>query len=194
MLLARGLFGLLVALACLAFSLPAQALPSAPGVPGKEYSDNVDVDQFQVNDPLQNLEWDGLGNNFDAFDYSLSGPPPADPDQVDALANGLDFLFNEVQVNLAAMIVSLDNENFIRNHNTDGSVGVWATAADVRSPSPPREVDAVEVWGTIDADHYSYIGDAVIPGPPAPTSCTTRCATPSTRASASASTTSTSTR
>lgn len=168
MLLARGLFGLVVALACLAFSLPALALPSAPSVPGKEYSDHVDVDQFQVNDPLQNLEWDGLGNNFDAFDYSLSGPPPADPDQVDALANSLDFLFNEVQANLATMIVSLDNENFIRNHNTDGSIGIWASAADVRSPSPPAEVDAVEVWGTIDADHYSYIGDAVFPGPPAP--------------------------
>jgi hypothetical protein len=26
----------------------------------------------------------------------------------------------------------------------------------------------VEVWGPIDANHYFYIGDAVLPGPPAP--------------------------
>ena len=137
-------------------------------VPGKEYSDNVDVDQFQIVDPLQNLAWDGLGGNFDAFDYSLSGPPPADPDQVDALANHDDFLFNEVQVNQATMIVSLENENFIRSHSPSGNAAIWATALDIRSPNPPTEVDAVEVWGPIDADHYSYIGDAVIPGPPAP--------------------------
>ncbi len=146
----------------------AVTLPTPASVPGKEYSDNVDVDQFQVVDPLQNLAWDGLGGNTDAFDYSLSGPPPADPDQVDALAFHNDFLFNEVQVNQAAMIVSLETENFIRSHDTSGSVGIWASATDIRSPATPTEVDAVEVWGTVDADHYSYIGDAVVPGAPAP--------------------------
>lgn len=154
------------ALVVIGWASSAAALPPPSAVPGKEYSDNVDVDQFQANDPLQNLYWDGLGGNVDAFDYSLSGPPPQDPDQVDALANHLDYLFNPLLANQVSMVVSLENENFLRNHNPTGSVGIWATANDIRSPGNPVEVDAVELWGGVDADHYSYIGDPILPNPP----------------------------
>jgi len=54
----------------------------------------------------------------------------------------------------------------VRNHNVSGAVGIWATANQVRSPVNAREMDALEVWGPVnasDADHYSYIGDAVNP-------------------------------
>jgi hypothetical protein len=149
-------------------------------VPGKEYSDDVDVDLFQVNDPLQNLSWDGLGGNTNAFDYSGSGPPPEDPDQVDALANEQDYLFFQLLNNQAAMVVSLQQENFLRNHNPNSTVGIWATAQQLRNMAPggqPAEVDAVELWGDpsspqhdgsggIDSNHYSYIGDSIPPVPP----------------------------
>ena len=170
-------FGCLAVVCSYLISSAADAqLPAPASVPGKEYSDNVDVDQFQVNDPLQNLSWDGLGGNTDAFDYSGSGPPPEDPDQVDALANEQDYLFFPLLNNRAAMIVSLGQENFLRNHNPNGTVGIWATPLDVRNP-PAAEVDAVELWGDpnspqhdgaggVDANHYSYIGDFIPPVPP----------------------------
>jgi hypothetical protein len=157
-------------------SVAGAQLPAPTVVPGKEYSDHVDVDQSQVIDPLQNLFWDGLGGNVDAFDYSGSGPPPEDPDQVDALANEQDYLFFPLLNNQSAMIISLDQENFLRNHNPTGATGVWATPLDVRS-LPASEVDAVELWGDpsspqhdglggFDANHYSYIGDFIAPVPP----------------------------
>ncbi len=159
----------------------AQAqLPPPASVPGKEYSDDVDVDQIKANDPLRNLGWDGLGGNTNAFDYSGSGPPPVDPDQVDALANEQDYLFFPLLSNRAAMIVSLGQENFLRNHNPNGAVGIWATAQQIRNMAPggqPNEVDAVELWGDpsspqhdgsggFDSNHYSYFGDPIPPVPP----------------------------
>lgn len=163
-------------------SAPAAAqLISPTAVPGKEYSDHRDVDQSKVADDLQNLFWDGFGNNLDAFDYSTSGPPPLDPDQVDALANEQDYLFQNMLNNTATMIVSLDTENFLRYRTPTGVANIWATGLQIRGANnngPPTEVDAVELWGgpgsppqhdgsgSFDANHYSYIGDAVIPVPP----------------------------
>ncbi|MEM8678419.1 MAG: hypothetical protein AAGF97_03590 [Planctomycetota bacterium] len=160
----------------LARALPGATLPSPTMIPGKEYSDTQDVDAAQQVDPLNNLWWDGTGVVADAFDYTASGPPPADPDQVDALANGQDLLFSQLLTNQAAMIVSLQQENWLRHHNPNGAVGTWATPTQIRNPAPV-EVDAVELWvqdsppagrgaPLLDANHYSYAGDPISPNPP----------------------------
>ena len=147
--------------------LNAQLTP-VTAVPGKEYSNHRDIDMLHAGDPLQDLEWDGLGGNLDANDYSGSGTPtPFDPDQVDALANNSDFLLNELVASTAGMVLSLESENFIRYHGAAGGVGIWATADQVRSSGPgidnADDVDGLEIWGPIDANHYSIIGDPVTP-------------------------------
>lgn len=153
----------ILGLAVISSSYLTGQIISPTAVPGKEYSNNLDVDALKAADPLQNLAWDGFGNNADAYDYSTSGSPPADPDQVDALANHGDYLFNELVRNQAIMVLSLEGENFVRYHDTGGLPGIWATPAQVRGPINADDVDGLEIWGPIDADHYSIIGDPITP-------------------------------
>lgn len=152
-------------------------------VPGKEYSEDADQDDQANNDFLQNLRWDGLGNTLDAFDYSNSGSPPADPDNVDALANGADFLFSQVQNNQATFLVSFNGTSDVYYHNTTGTTGLWATRPQVRTnPRLSDDLDALEIWGDEstpqdgtalihgdDANFFSIKGDFILPNgqPPA---------------------------
>lgn len=147
--------------ASLGASTFAQMMPTpVTQVPGKEYSDHRDVDSLQVPDPLQNLAWDGVGNNADAFDYSGSVPTNLSvSDEVDALGNYNDAYFQAVISNQAALVLSLEGENWIRYHDINGTVGTWATANQVRMPTNAMDVDAIEIWGPIDADHYSQMND-----------------------------------
>lgn len=148
-------------------TLCAQLTPVA-AVPGKEYSNNRDIDMGHAPDSMQNLEWDGLGANIDAFDYSGSSPSTSpDLGEVDALSNNTDAFLNELVASTAGMVLSLESENFVRYHDVSGGVGIWATADQVRSSAPgvdnADDVDALEIWGPIDANHYSILGDPATP-------------------------------
>lgn len=176
--------------ACLIAILFAMFLPNLPlaaqsptAIPGKEYSENADQDDFANFDHLQNLRWSGFGTTVDAFDYSNSGSPPADPDQVDALANGNDYLFQSVFSSQVPFVVSFSGFSDIYYHNVAGNTGVWATRPQVRTtPRLSDDLDALELWGDVntpqdgttlihgdDANFFSVKGDFVIPNgiPPA---------------------------
>ena len=72
-------------------------------------------------DFLQNIAWTGLGGASDTFDYSGSARPPdnapIDPDQVDALANNNDFLFDPVRMSLVPFVVSFGGIGDIYFHD-----------------------------------------------------------------------------
>ncbi len=170
---ARRTFMLAAAVAAVVWStLGAMAVAqvSQPAsVGGKEYSNHQDEDALGAGDFLQNILWDGVGGANDAFDYSGSGPPPADPDQVDALANVNDFLFHQVRQGQVPFVASFGGIDDIYYHDTLGATGLWADGpTQINSGAPPDDVDALEIWGNIDANRYSYIGDPIIPGFPAP--------------------------
>lgn len=74
-------------------------LPSPGVVPGKEYSHDVDhttTGGGGISDPEQVIAWDGSGGTADGLDYSLTRPNYQNDDQVDAIANRGDHLFNQV--------------------------------------------------------------------------------------------------
>lgn len=89
-------------------------------VPGKEYSDSVDVDAFGALDPAQVISWDGVrhpatlnSGSVDSFDYNVPGLPTfIQNPQVDALANNADALFNLVVRNEATLIFSVTGDSF----------------------------------------------------------------------------------
>ena len=144
----------------------AQVFPVA-AVSGKEYSNHQDEDALGGGDFLQNIEWDGVGGANDAFDYSTSGPPPLDPDQVDALANVQDLLFHQVRQGQVPFVASFGGIGDIYFHDTVGATGVWANGpTQINSTAPPDDVDGLEVWGPVDANRYSIIGDSILPNPP----------------------------
>ena len=162
-----------LALALATTSLGA-SFTTPDNVPGKEYSNNRDKDAAWNVDHLQNLHWDGLGGNSDAFDYSGSAPiggaGPMDPDQVDALAHTNDAFFKDLTINApnVGMVLSLQNENNVRSHDATGTAAVWASANQVRGvPAHTQnadDIDALELWGPetfSDADHFSTGGDSL---------------------------------
>jgi len=160
---------LLVLAAATWIGLPAEgAIPGPLTVPGKEYSNDVDEDAVGAVDFLQNIAWVGNGLAADTFDYSGSGPPPEDPDNVDALANCQDFLYPQVTTGLAPFVASFSGYGDIYYHNTGGGTGLWASGpVQVNSTAPPDDLDGLELWGPEgqdDANHYSIIGDPL--GPP----------------------------
>jgi hypothetical protein len=184
---------LLAALPLVLGSLAAAQVTPPASVPGKEYSNAQDETALGAADPLQNIQWDNPLAPVDTFDYSGSGPPPEDPDQVDALANHQDLLFQQVVAGSVPFVVSFQGVppaftgDDLYYHTPAGGTGVWARGpVDVNVPVPPDDVDAVELWGppgpgiqndpwlglpppmTDDANNYSYVGDCIIPGPPAP--------------------------
>ncbi len=145
-------------------------------VPGKELSADPDTDTSGGPDDLQNLDWAGNGNTINGFDYSGSGPPPSDPDQVDALANTFDYLFQPLVNNQATMVVSFKNRNDVHFHTPGQATGIWATVAQVSTSPLISDVDALELWssgegqapllGARDAVHFSIAGDHIPPVPP----------------------------
>jgi len=185
-------------LATAAFSLlfadlaAAQLTPPAP-VYGKEYSNDRDEDMFGAFDPLNNLHWDNPMMPVDTFDYSGSGPPPLDPDQVDALANHQDRFFFSVMGGATPFICSFQTVipfvgDDLYYHDVTGATGLWADGpTDINQFAPPDDVDAVELWGSPpggfqhdpwfgqppanaidDANNYSILGDCIVPAPPLP--------------------------
>jgi hypothetical protein len=164
-------------LAMLLTSHPSSAqLPSPTSVPGKELSADGDTDMAGSPDNLQNLRWQGNGATINAFDYSNSGPPPTDPDQVDALGNTYDYLFQPIVNNQATMVVSFKSRNDVHFHTPNQTTGVWANAGQVSTSPLLVDVDALEMWtsgegqapllGGDDAVHFSIAGDHIPPVPP----------------------------
>lgn len=72
-------------------------LPSPSIVPGKEYSHDPDFTTLGGGaDPEQVIAWDGSGGTADGLDYSNSRVNYKNDDQVDAIANRADHLFDPV--------------------------------------------------------------------------------------------------
>ena len=153
-------------------------LPGPDPIPGKEYSNNPDVDDTQPlpgADPEQNLAWDGIGGREDAFDYSgsrVANYNDAQDRQVDALANNGDVLFDDTLNDLSWLVFSVteptpdDREIFFERPIVGGG-GVWATGPEVDLDADPLDVDGLELWGQeggvgADANRYSVQGDPVL--------------------------------
>lgn len=151
-------------------------LPTPTEVPGKEYSNNLDVNDVQPIpnlDSEQNLAFDGQGGRGDSFDYTGSRVGFNDNinnPQVDALANGEDLFFDQVLNDEVWMLFSTGNnqsptmadDRLIRYENPGSATGgVWATGAQVDIDANNdvaitadgsqignlMDVDGLEVWG-----------------------------------------------
>ncbi|MBN1912009.1 MAG: PEP-CTERM sorting domain-containing protein [Pirellulales bacterium] len=88
---------------------PGLAPPSI--IPGKEYSHNLDENTTGaggVLDPLQVIAWDGSGGTMDGVDFT-PGQNYLPEDEVDAIANHADFLFNQLKTDDAHLIFSVDD-------------------------------------------------------------------------------------
>jgi hypothetical protein len=133
-------------------------VPSPPSVPGKEYSDKIDIDRNSLPDREQTLLWDGNGNVTDGFDYG-------DEFQVNAMANIRDALFYEVIENRVPLLFSTsgDKPAPILYEKTNGKGGIWATVPQINK-NGVRELDGLEVWGPDeipDANRYSLENDPI---------------------------------
>jgi hypothetical protein len=103
--------------------LPPNAQPgigpgviAAPLVFGKEYSHDYDTTTIGAvgppppADPEQVIAWDGIGGAADGLDYSLSRPVDFPREQeVDAIANSRDALYNQLRRDRAHLILSHDD-------------------------------------------------------------------------------------
>jgi hypothetical protein len=141
-------------------------VPLVTSVPGKEYSARPDIDALGTLDPEQTLRWDGFGNVGDGFDYGGNG-------EVDAMANNVDALFDEVTTNQAALLFSTVGDGRIFYEDIFGQWGIWATPQQINAANPPSDVDGLEVWGPIgvpvpdiipDANRYSLADDVTVGG------------------------------
>lgn len=129
-------------------------------VPGKEYSNNGDINDLGNDDPEQNLNWDNGVN--DTFDFSDSRQFDPQEQQVDALAHANDHLFAEVIANAVPLLFSTDEDERIFYEETNGSFGLWAI------PPLATDVDGLEIWGPNnqdDGDVYSIQGDPLLDDP-----------------------------
>jgi hypothetical protein len=162
--------------------LPGPGIPSPADVPGKDFSHHLDRDALGLFDPEQNIAWDGTGGTRDAFDYEgsrLPYPDVAGPNQVDALGNGGDALFDAVISDVAALLFSVGAT--VPGGPGDASIyfeaahgfgpppvpsGIWAfPLPDIDDTHFVADVDGLEVWGTDlddDADRYSIYGDPFV--------------------------------
>jgi hypothetical protein len=131
-------------------------------VPGKEYTDRVDIDDTSAADPHQLLFFNGSGAVLDSFDYgdALNTPPG---DEVDALASDIDELFTEALNNTSHLLVSVSGSANVYYEHVTGAVGLWATPAHINEAGV-ADIDALEVWGAEpnnpgDALNFSLLGD-----------------------------------
>ncbi|NEP90815.1 MAG: hypothetical protein F6K18_30635 [Okeania sp. SIO2C2] len=127
-------------------------------VTGKEYSNNADKDTNGTPDPGQTLEWFGNGLTNDGFDYGIAG-------QVDAMANRGDAFFHAVIANQANLSFSTTFDDNIYFQTPSGWNGVDYTRDQIDLPGVPGpidpgvlDVDALEVWGPVDANRFSIYG------------------------------------
>ena len=163
-------------------------LPGPWEVPGKEYSNRIDVDDVQPIpnlDPGQILAWDGIGGRNNSFDYSGSRAGDTVDRNVDSLANNADVLFADVVNDSTWLLFSTQTDNRIWYENPGWGVGpvagagVWANAPTIDidmatiDPNPgiqnttptDMDIDGLEVWGADgpgndDSDRYSVDGDS----------------------------------
>lgn len=83
---------------------------SAPdGVYGKEYSHDPDMNALGLLDPEQVMAWDGIGGVADTIDYTGTRPNWEADQQVDAIANSRDALFDETLRDESHLIFSHDD-------------------------------------------------------------------------------------
>lgn len=165
---------------------PGPGIPTPLATPGKDFSNHRDRNAAAVGDAEQVIAWDGAPGTSgvrDAFDYSGSriGYPEVELDQeVDALANVGDALYDAVIADRAALLFSVGNtapapgglgDNHIYFEAAHGfgpppvADGIWAAPLDIDGMAPPDDVDGLEVWGGDhfdDADHYSIYGDPFV--------------------------------
>ena len=155
---------LIGSIACLSIMIcveSAKAVISPTAVSGKEYSHFMDEDFMGVPDFEQTIFWDGFGGALDTFDFTpapgpVRTPPISIPNpETDALANDNDLLFQELRDNRAALIFSTDGDGAIYYEDTAGAGGIWAAPPTINMIAPPRDVDAIEVWGPDSTDAMS---------------------------------------
>lgn len=145
--------------------LPGTPLPAPPSVPGKEFSTKVDLDTNATGAPGQALFWDGLGGTANAVRYSST-------QQLDALANSGDALFDAVRQNNTNLLISLEGDfdrKSIYAINPAGKISLWADNHTVKTQPPfAFDLDALEVWGpdkqVSDANVFSLEGDVLPDG------------------------------
>jgi hypothetical protein len=131
----------------------SQAIPPAPSaVSGKEYSHFIDEDSTGIPDFEQAIFWDGLGGAIDTFDYSGTPRMPTISvikPETDAIAFDNDFLFQRLRDNTADLIFSTDMDGSMYFEDTAAVAmgGVWAAPPMINMMAPPRDVDAIELWG-----------------------------------------------
>ncbi len=162
---------------CLLFHTTAYGVLPPMAVTGKEYSNAPDTDATGLIDSEQSIFWTGTGAAFDTFDFT-PGPGPLrvpplptfiENPQTDALANSSDFLFNDVRANRSSLIFSTDGDPSIYFEAPGGGSGIWAAPPMINAASPPRDVDAIEVWGPDSAatgsgdDSFNYSLESVPP-------------------------------
>lgn len=149
-LLAAGvLLSATPALATIPYSpiaLPPGAVPGVgPGLIspadtfGKEYSHDVDQSTAGaggVPDPQQIIAWDGVGGTTDGLDYTGTRPTYTPEDQVDAVANHRDGLFNNLRDDFAHLIFSHDDMISGYFSPPDPAGGVTFSALTLPSAGP----------------------------------------------------------
>ncbi len=164
-----------LAISLLMYGAASAVPPVGPAsVPGKEYSHHFDHDFAGAADAEQSVFWDGTGAAFDTFDYTPmlctfiggTGPNrlPFDPTncegEVDAMAFDFDFLFQAVQADGVPLIFSTDADPSMYFEEAGATVGgVWAAPAVINAGVMLRDIDAIELWGPIDAgsdDAFNY--------------------------------------
>ena len=127
-----------------------------PVIPGREYSNNADKDTSGRPDPGQTLQWFGNGWTKNGFEYPTSG-------QVDAMANRGDAFFDSVVNNKSSLLFSTTFDDRIHFEHSNGSGGVAFQPDQIDKPlgidPGVLDVDALELWGPVDANRFSIYGD-----------------------------------
>ncbi len=134
---------------------PGSAIPAPTQVPGKQYSHRLDQNSIGQADPMQIIDWDGVGGVKDGPDFT---PLFAADHEIDGIANNQDTLFNSVKANTSALLFSVENDGNIYSESVTHTPGVWATPPVINSMHPPKDVDGLQVWDGA-TNQYSLLGD-----------------------------------
>lgn len=120
--------------------LPPMANPAVgPGVIpvdevfGKEYSRDIDQDAMGAALPEQVVAWDGVGGTLDGLNYTGSRPVGVPRlQQVDALANSLDAMYDETLSDRAHLIFS--HTDRVGIYNASGVFGGFGPVVPMSGP------------------------------------------------------------
>ena len=89
------------------------SVPKPDQVMGKEYSHDFDQTTAGLGggaDPQQVIQWDGIGGTTDGLDFTATRPMWTPDQEIDAIANHNDFLFQELFDDVSHLIFSHDDE------------------------------------------------------------------------------------